>query len=321
MAVICSSRDWTSPAIFCRPVASSVKLAPWAARTVARSMSWVADVRAPSAASASAWATPRFSWICVLRTSSVCNCRMVSTSLGASEATFTRLPLENLAAGFFHLALHAVYVGHEGFGRRTKIGDHVNTLCCRHHVDGLAGKLVERGEELGCGLVGALELHKSCGFFIQRHALVLLAQILGLGKERLLHFLAVCGVVQCVADAAGELAIELAIADAVDFVGVLYRAGQRGQGERYPVGHLGRTGTDRRQLVRRDGGVDGERGRRISGVGCVVGEERDTGHCRRTIGDVARRQDLIDAVGELLRHDVEIARLVGVADIGWQNLV
>src|ERR1017187_1603657 len=317
MAVICSSRDWTSPAIFCRPVASSVKLAPWAARTVARSMSWVADVRAPSAALASAWATPRFSWICALRTSSVCSCRMVSTSLGASEATFTRLPLETwrLASSTLRCtrSMLAMKASEEGLRLVTM----ETPLCRRQHVNGFVGKLIEHREKYGGGLVGALELHQGGGFFIQRYALVLLAQILGLGKERLLHFLAVCGIVQCVADAPGELAIELAIADAVDFVGVLYRAGQRGQGERYPVGHLGRTGTDRRQLVRRNCGVDGERGRGISGVGCVVGEERDTGYWRRTIGDVAGRQELIDAVGELLRHDVEIARLVAVADIGW----
>ena len=161
-------------------------------------------------------------------------------------------------------------------------------------------KLVEHGEEFGIGLIRALELHEDGGFFIERYSLILLAQVLGLGEERLLHVLAVGGVVQSGADAAGDLAVELAVAEAVDLIGVLHGAGESRQREGNTVGHFGRARSDGRQLVRRDRGIHRKRGGRRSGVGGVVGEERDAGLRRRAIGDVARGQELIDAVGELL---------------------
>src|SRR5260370_7640323 len=90
-------------------------------------------------------------------------------------------------------------------------------------IDGRLSKLVDHADEFGVGLVGALELHEDGGFFVERYALVLLAQILGLGKERLLHDLTARGVAQSGTNTPGHLALELAIAHAIYLVGPFLR--------------------------------------------------------------------------------------------------
>src|SRR5260370_40480025 len=99
-------------------------------------------------------------------------------------------------------------------------------------VDGRLGKLVDHADEFGISLISALELHEDCGFFVERYALVLLSQVLGLGKERLLNVLSTGGAAQCGANAGGHLTPNLAKAPATGFVRGLHLPGHRSRRQR-----------------------------------------------------------------------------------------
>src|SRR5690348_4996165 len=214
-----SSRAWTSSTKLKRPAAVCVPLAACTARVRARSKTWIVLVSVLSATLAADWAIPRLVRICVFRSSAERRRSKSLTTSGLSEAWVTRLPEVICCwASATRCCARSISLRNscDWASRLVIIGSPQN-------VERILGQLIEHGDDARVGLIRALKFNQDHGFFIEIHAGQLLALILGLSDQRLLNLGTVLGGLQLASDTRGHAAVELAVTDASDPIGIIGR--------------------------------------------------------------------------------------------------